>query len=329
MAMKKQSSEIFYGKIILFGEYGIIFDSMALTIPFTHFHGELSFDNTYNRYKYTDYDFARNSNAQLESFTTYLRKITNEKKIDARFNFDRLVKDLDNGLYFESSIPQGFGLGSSGALVAALYSEYASNKIAGGRSVTKEETLELKETFSVMESFFHGKSSGIDPLNSYIQFPLLIKSRSDIDTVGIPRNKINGNSGIFLINSGKPSKTGPLVNLFLEKCNDAAYSDVISNQYIPLNNSCIQNLIDGEADSFFNNLSQLSELQHDYFQPMIPSAFLPIWKEGLDTGIFNLKLCGSGGGGYLLGFTRDLFETQDYFRKWDMEVVTVYKSSRG
>lgn len=74
MEMENNSSDIFYGKIILFGEYGIIFDSMALTIPFTHFHGELSFDNTYNRYKYTDYDFARNSNAQLESFSVYLKK---------------------------------------------------------------------------------------------------------------------------------------------------------------------------------------------------------------------------------------------------------------
>ncbi|MCB0805727.1 MAG: hypothetical protein KDC05_07995 [Bacteroidales bacterium] len=326
--MKKNSSEIFYGKIILFGEYGIIFDSMALTIPFTHFHGELSFDNTYNRYKYTDYDFARNSNAQLESFTTYLRKLVQEKKIDVQFDFDRLIKDLDNGLYFESSIPQGFGLGSSGALVAALYSQYASNKIAGGRSVTKEETLSLKEIFSVMESFFHGKSSGIDPLNSYIQFPLHIKSRKDIDTVGIPRNKINGNSAIFLINSGKPSKTGPLVNLFLEKCNDAAYSDVITNQYIPLNNSCIDHLIKGEMEPFFSNLAELSALQHEYFQPMIPASYLPIWKEGLDKDIFSLKLCGSGGGGYLLGFTKDLSKTQDYFHKKEMEVVTVYKNNR-
>ncbi len=319
---------MFYGKIILFGEYGIIFDSMALTIPFTHFHGELSFDNTYNRYKYTDYDFAKNSNAQLESFAVYLKKISDEGQLDTRFNFDQLIKDLDNGLYFESSIPQGFGLGSSGALVAALYSKYATDRIAGGRSVSKEETLRLKKIFSIMESFFHGKSSGIDPLNSYIQFPLLIKSKTDIDTVGIPRNKINGNSAIFLINSGKPSKTGPLVNLFLEKCNDAAYSDVISNQYIPLNNACIQNLIQGEMDPFFDHLSQLSRLQHKYFEPMIPSAYLPIWKEGIDKDIFSLKLCGSGGGGYLLGFTKDLTKTQEYFHEKEMEVVTVYKSER-
>jgi mevalonate kinase len=328
MAMEKNSNSVFYGKIILFGEYGIIFDSMALTIPFTHFHGELSFDNTYNRYKYTDYDFARNSNAQLESFSVYLKKLMDEGKLNVGFDFNKFIRDLDNGLYFESSIPQGFGLGSSGALVAALYNHYAAHKILGGRSVTKEETLELKKIFSTMESFFHGKSSGIDPLNSYIQFPLLIKSKTDIETVGIPRNKINGDSGIFLINSGKPSKTEPLVNLFLEKCNDPGYSKVITDEFIPLNNACIQNLISGEMDSFFEQLTKLSALQHEYFEPMIPASFLPIWKEGLDSDTFNLKLCGSGGGGYLLGFTKNLTQTQDYFHKKDMEIVTVYKSAR-
>ena len=102
----------FYGKIILFGEYGIIFDSMALTIPFTHFHGELSFNNKFNKFKYTDYDFANTSNAHLEAYSSYLKKLIDSEKLDVNFNFNAFIKDLDNGLYFESSIPQGFGLGS-------------------------------------------------------------------------------------------------------------------------------------------------------------------------------------------------------------------------
>ena len=32
-----------------------------------------------------------------------------------------------------------------------------------------------------MESFFHGKSSGLDPLNSYLSIPILIKSKDDIN----------------------------------------------------------------------------------------------------------------------------------------------------
>ena len=45
------------------------------------------------------------------------------------FDFDKLDSDLQNGMYFDSSIPQGYGVGSSGALVAAFYDRYAFNKI--------------------------------------------------------------------------------------------------------------------------------------------------------------------------------------------------------
>jgi len=326
--MVKKISDIYYGKIILFGEYGIIFDSMALTIPFSHFHGELSFNNRYNKFKYTDYDFAQNSNKQLESYSAYLKKIIANGNLSVDFNFDAFISDLDNGLYFESSIPQGFGLGSSGALVAALYSHYALNRINGGRSVSREDILQLKDIFSQMESFFHGKSSGIDPLNSYIQFPLLINSKTNIETVGIPRNKFNGDSAIFLINTGKPGKTEPLVNLFLENCNDPNYFHVISNEFIPLNNLCIKNLIQGDIDAFFENLSNLSELQYSHFTDMIPENFLEVWQDGLNSKDYNLKLCGSGGGGYLLGFTSNYPKAQSYFSQKGMDFVTVYKSSK-
>lgn len=327
--MVQKISEIYYGKIILFGEYGIIYDSMALTIPFTHFHGELSFNNRNNKFKYTDVDFANNSNAQLEAYSSYLQKLRSDGVLEMDFDFNSFIKDLDNGLYFESSIPQGFGLGSSGALVASLYNKYGKEKINGGRSVTKEETLKLKEIFSQMESFFHGRSSGIDPLNSYIQFPLLIKSKTEIETVGIPRNKANGDSAIFLINTGKPGKTEPVVNLFLEKCKDPDYYKVIQDDFIPLNNQCIENLTGGDLDPFFGNLHSLSELQYNYFSEMIPDDYKGVWKDGLDGKGFNLKLCGSGGGGYLLGFTNTLAETQAFFAEKSMELVTVYRNSKN
>jgi mevalonate kinase len=324
----KEMNKVFYGKIILFGEYAIIFDSMALTIPFSHFHGELSYDNTYNRYKYTDYDFAKSSNTQIDSYSTHLKKLMEEGKLNADFDFNRLTRDLNNGLYFESTIPQGFGLGSSGALVAALYSRYAKNKIEGGRSVSKNDTLILRQIFSTMESYFHGKSSGIDPLNSYIQYPLLIRSKTDIEKVEIPRKKFDSQSAIFLINTGMPGKTEPLVNLFIEKCNNPDFFHVIANEYIPLSNKCIQDLVSGHMNSFFTGLTSLSNLQYQHFREMIPAQYLPVWKEGLDSSRFNLKLCGSGGGGYLLGFTQNFPETQAWLQKEGMEMITVYKSGK-
>lgn len=327
--MENKKSEIFYGKIILFGEYGIIYDSMALTIPFTHYHGELSFSNKNDRYKYTDYDFAVNSNNQIKSFVSELSTMEKNGNMKVNLDLEALQKDIEKGLFFESSIPQGFGLGSSGALVASVYSRYAKNKIEGIRSISSDDILKLKEELSFLENYFHGKSSGIDPLNSYIKFPLLIHSRTDIQTVAIPRSKFENNSGIFLINTGKPGKTEPMVKQFLENCRQPEYLEAITNQFLPLNNSCIRHLIKGEMVDFFDHLKKLSQFQYSYFSGMIPEAFKPVWKHGFESGDYTLKLCGSGGGGFLLGFTQDLEHALKYFSKQKTDFITVYKSYKG
>jgi mevalonate kinase len=38
---------------------------------------------------------------------------------------------------------------------------------------------------------------------------------------------------------------------------------------------------------------------------MIIPEFKSIWKQGIDSDAYYLKLCGAGGGGYLLGFSRN------------------------
>ena len=93
------------------------------------------------------------------------------------FDLNTLKADVNSGMYFDSSIPQGYGVGSSGALVAAIYDKYAHDKITVLENLTREKLLKLKTIFSEMESFFHGKSSGLDPLNSYLSIPILINSK--------------------------------------------------------------------------------------------------------------------------------------------------------
>ncbi|OQX81725.1 MAG: hypothetical protein B6D61_00225 [Bacteroidetes bacterium 4484_249] len=323
--MEKQENEIFYGKIILFGEYGVIFDSMALTIPFAHFQGTLNFPDPY---KYTNLDYAQTSNGQLKEYATYIKNLVQKEQLKFKLNINSFEDDIEKGLYFESSIPQSYGLGSSGALVASVYCRYAIDKIKSSRTLNGSNILELKEIFAQLESFFHGKSSGIDPLNAFIKFPLLIKNKSEITTVAIPRKRDKGNGGIFLVNTGGPGKTEPLVHLFIEKCKQEKYFRIIQNEFIPVNNNCIKNLLSGQLDEFFNYLEQLSDLQMRFMNPMIPYHFQEHWKHGLKTKDYFLKLCGSGGGGYLLGFTRDFDNARKYFKEKDIELVTVYKSSR-
>ena len=57
-------------------------------------------------------------------------------------------------MFFDSSIPQGYGVGSSGALVAAFYDRFAINKITVLENLTKPKILVLKNIFSIRWSLF-------------------------------------------------------------------------------------------------------------------------------------------------------------------------------
>ena len=319
----KNRSGIFYAKILLFGEYSILCDSMGLTIPYTHFRGELSF---FNNDKYTDYDFAVSSNKLLKEYSAYIRDLKEKGTLLCNFDIDAFENDIRHTLYFESTIPQGYGIGSSGALVAALYEKYVPGHIPGTRQLRKEEILILKQIFAQLESYFHGTSSGMDPLNCYIKHPLLIQNKRDISMVGIPRNKHDVKGAIFLINTGKPGKTGPLVNLFLDKCKVDEFMSRVREEMIPLNDACIKSLIKGETKKFFLNLKDLSGFLYDNLSPMIPETFKKIWRYGLESQSFYLKLCGSGGGGFLLGFTDDFEKAKKELLSLDVDIIPVYKN---
>lgn len=320
----KSTEEIYFGKVLLFGEYSILFNSKGLTIPYSHFTGQLSF---INEDKYTNLDFATQSNQQLKEFLEYMLDLQSKGEMPCEFNFEHFASDIEKGLYFESNIPQGYGIGSSGALVAAIYSKYGIDTIKVSPQIKPEDITKLVRVFSKLESLFHGQSSGIDPLNCYIQQPLLINSREDIEITGIPRSKIEKESVIFLIDTGKIGKTGPLVNHFIEQMQFSEYADLFTKEYIPYVNQCISNIREGSMKSFFTALEKVSAFQLKYFTRMIPCKFTKAWQWGLDTGCFNLKLCGSGGGGFLLGFTNDYAAARSYFKEFDHEVIPVYKSA--
>lgn len=321
---KEGQNNSFDSKIMLFGEYSIICNSMALTIPYSHFNGSLKF---INKNHYTNLDFARRSNRHIRKYyQEYLLPIAEKGNLPSKFDHKLLEKEINEGLYFESSIPEGYGLGSSGALAAALYHRYVKKGRTASRSSTpKEDIPQLKSDLAILESWFHGTSSGIDPLICYMQHPLLIKENQTIHPIDIPRYEITSDDAIFLINSGKAIKTAPLVDQFMRDCENPAFKDSILSEYIPLNNSCIQSLIDADIEKFTHDVQALSEFQLNYFTKMIPLSLHEEWKEGLSTGKFTLKLCGSGGGGFILGFTRHYSEVKKRFKKKRMEIIPVYQ----
>src|SRR6056300_629388 len=142
--------EVFYAKIMLFGEYSVICNSMGLTIPYAHFKGELGF---LNKYRYTDYDFAIDSNKMLRDYHTHLKDLQDKGELKCELDLQRFNKDIGKNLFFESTIPQGFGIGSSGALCAAIYQRYAVNKIRSQRNLKQGEVLKLKAVFAQMEDY--------------------------------------------------------------------------------------------------------------------------------------------------------------------------------
>ncbi|TGD57322.1 mevalonate kinase family protein [Flavobacterium humi] len=305
---------LFYSKILLFGEYGIIRDSKGLSIPYNFYNGALKVDGNLS-------DEAVKSNASLKRFASYLEKLQQEQPELVTFNSTALQTDVERGMYFDSSIPQGYGVGSSGALVAAIYDKYAHNKITVLENLTREKLLQLKAIFATMESFFHGKSSGLDPLNSYLSIPILINSKDNIEATGIPTQSANGKGAVFLLDSGIVGETAPMVGIFMEKLKEEGFRKMLKSQFIKYTDACVENFLHGDVKSLFANTKKLSKVVLNNFKPMIPEKFHQVWQRGIDTNDYYLKLCGSGGGGYILGFTQDLEKARASLKEYKLEVV--------
>jgi len=195
-------------------------------------------------------------------------------------------------LYLFSNIPSGYGLGSSGALVAALWQRFALTRI--------EDLMELKRIFGRIESYFHGSSSGIDPLQCYVGKPFVI-NREGVRI--LPDDFIDSGIEIGLIDTKTKSETGPLVRHFREMLNDDAYKQRFEKEYLPCLNRCMETISQG-GNVFFDNLSQFTALQNELFEPMITPDTQHLFATQYDFH-FGVKILGSGGGGYVLCFTDD------------------------
>lgn len=305
---------LFYSKILLFGEYGIIKDSKGLSIPYNFYNGALKQDSNTS-------EEAQKSNANLKRFADYLEQFSNEQSDIVSFDIEALRNDIVQGMYFDSTIPQGYGVGSSGALVAAIYDQYAKDKITVLENLTRDKLLQLKGIFAQMESFFHGKSSGLDPLNSYLSIPILINSSDNIEATGIPSQATNGRGAVFLLDSGTTGETAPMVSIFMESLKEQGFRDMLKKQFVKYTDACVENFLHGDFKSLFSNTKKLSKVVLNNFKPMIPQQFHAIWQKGIETNDYYLKLCGSGGGGYILGFTEDIEKAKESLKDHKLEVV--------
>jgi mevalonate kinase len=284
----KALHKIFHSKVLLFGEQIINKGAMGLAVPFEHFDGILKFAG-----KDTD-ERAIKSNHSLANIAAY---IIHHKELGPLYDTNLFLDDLEKGLYFDSNIPQGFGLGSSGALVAAIYYRYRKNK------KKNVDIAELKYELAEIESFFHGKSSGLDPIVCYLHKAVLITKGEVSDVFDMPKST-KAVLKLFLINTHIERKTAPYVNLFLDKCKDPKFMKTVEKSLIPANDIAIDAFLKKKHSELMKCVKIISQLQMDLIPEFIPPAFHEVWRQGQRHNEFHLKICGAGGGGFIIGVAK-------------------------
>ncbi|HLP50796.1 MAG TPA: hypothetical protein VK154_07925 [Chitinophagales bacterium] len=283
----KISHRIFNSKILLFGEHIINKGAMGLAAPVEQYNGMFKYGSLRDQQ-------VLESNKSLELFANY---IVYHEQIASQYDTNQFLEDIESGLYFDSNIPQGYGLGSSGALVAAVYYQYNSFK------KKKKPVSEVKNELAILESYYHGKSSGLDAMVSYMNKAVLLDKGEVKDLFDLPKAETPGIK-VFLINTHIPRSTAPFVNLFLEKCKDPKFMGTIEKSLVPTTNIAIESFINGNHAQLMNSVKLISQLQYDLLPEFIPAKFKEVWQTGLRSNEFHLKICGAGGGGFIIGFAK-------------------------
>ncbi|MFN0013270.1 MAG: hypothetical protein ACKVU2_01865 [Saprospiraceae bacterium] len=278
----------FPSKLLLFGEYLLLLGARALAVPVAAFSGQ----------------WAEDSPGQPGDRREQLLKFANSLALKSvpGLDFKSFRRDIAEGLYFRSDIPVGYGLGSSGALCAAVYERYVAEKTT--------DLTKLKFWFAQMESHFHGQSSGVDPLTSYLNRPLLIANRDEVaffEAAPWP----NRPPTVFLLDSGQPRRTGPLVQWFLEKKTETAFSDGLNQSLLPASEALLDSWQTADEAAFWPALQRVSAFQLESMAPMVPQHLRLVWENNLRDGQIIFKICGAGGGGFVLGFAPSRQIAQD------------------
>lgn len=292
--------KIYTAKVLLFGEYTIIKGSKALAFPLKTYQGSWKYSKSID-------------NENLKNWSKY---IDSQLFInDCQFDMKRFNIALSEGLYFDSDIPIGYGVGSSGALCAALYDEFSVPNTQ--LKIDKNSIFKLKNIFQILENFFHGSSSGIDPLICYLQKALLLKGKESVELINLKPSE-DSNTTIFLLDTKQPRQTEPLVNLFLKSLKNKNFNKKIEEELCVYNEEAIEAFLAQNAAALFKNLALISQFQLNNFPSMIPKGFEELWANSLEEKVFTLKLCGAGGGGFILGFTQDWKGTKAILNNFDL-----------
>ncbi|MEM9991979.1 MAG: hypothetical protein AAF738_09450 [Bacteroidota bacterium] len=286
-------------KVILFGEYTVLHSGTALAIPLPNFA------SSWAKGKH-------DTSAHLSAFASYLQDLHKQEALKFSLNIPAFQATLKEQYFLASNIPIGYGLGSSGTVCAAIYNSFAE---------TPTPNLEaLKIIFAQMESYFHGASSGTDPLISYLNVPIHL-TNTGIMTCTVP--PLAENTAFFLLNTQKARKSDRFISWFMEQSQQSNYRKALNMDLIPAIEEVIAMLFEQSSrKDMLTLMHQISLLQQQYFRPMLLPELESLWQEGLESTYFKLKICGAGGGGFFLGYTDDWKRLQQHVVNFPLTKIT-------
>ena len=259
-------------KLLLFGEYLVLNHGSALSIP------------------YPNYSLFVNSKEKKNLLDEIVEQLFNYAQQKEEFKnriLNSSIEKFKKEVTLTSNIPQGYGIGSSGAIVAFFYDYFIVNKVSNLKALKKELAL--------LEDFFHSKSSGIDPLTSFLNESVVIQSDS-ISNFEIHQNFL---SKFELIDSKKNRVAKDAIlkyNQWLNK--DISYQRI--EKALKLSNEIVDEVIKNKYP--ISLIERLSKWQFENWQFLIPETIKNEWEEGLMNRSFFYKLCGAGDGGFFLKF---------------------------
>ena len=108
-----------------------------------------------------------------------------------------------------------------------------------------------------------------------------------------------------------------MVNHFKAQRENPDFLSRFQSEYVPCVNSCINSMIDGNTELFFNSLKKLTNGQLEFLRPMVTDNTLDLFTTDYDFH-FGVKISGSGGGGYVLGFTDDVSRASALFTGFEV-----------
>lgn len=257
-------------KLLLAGEFTVLIGGNTLGVPFQHFYGVWTKKET--------------QDTRLKELYIFLAK-----KNLAFIDLNRFLADIELGWWFESTIREGYGLGSSGALSAGILARYG---------ITDHVTPNIiQQRLATIESFYHGTSSGFDPLIAYTASMCVVRNletsvlNNDSQIADVLRTKL------FLIDSNTPRDTIVPIEWFYNQLSQPAFK-VALDELNQLNDKLIRTLLKETGENLSLIFSKISQIQSEHFQPLIADPLKNIWSQGLLHKTHYCKLCGKGGGGY-------------------------------